>query len=104
MNMGFQDFTVTLNRPSHVRESAGEPGRAAVTLRRARPRQGSVDAHVGVDGEAIFRCQDGSFPVHRQFGHSFDGDALVVDQHIAFRRGVQKASEIESVAFAHGAG
>ena len=42
--------------------------------------------------------------MHRQLGHSFDGDALVVDHDIAFRRGVQEASEIEAVAFAHGTG
>ena len=42
--------------------------------------------------------------MHRQFCHAFDGDALVVDQYMAFRRGVQEASEIETVAFAHGAG
>ena len=31
-------------------------------------------------------------------------NALVVDHDIAFRRGVQEASKIEAVAFAHGTG
>ena len=58
MNVRFQDLAVALNRAARVREAAGEPGRAAVTLRRARPCEAAVNAHVGVDREAAFRRQD----------------------------------------------